>query len=194
MLTYQEPVLEQLLQVDYILGSELTCNPYYIGLICNQLTCSLKDYFPELCEEIVASFNDFILAKDSLLNVLHHIHGELIIRVEWVSYPAHRTLMQIVCQIINHTFVRFPKCDHRVLSYFVETITPITLFITGHDPDYCELNINFTTDIAKSAFIINLFPDIFKPYVDSHLSIDIIQNLLILPGHQPGWPTLLLHS
>ena len=194
MLTYQELVLEQLLQMDYTLGPELTRNPYQVNLICNQLTHSLKDYFPELREEIVASFNDFILAKDSLLNVLHHIHGELIVRVEWVSYPAHRTLMQIVCWIINRTFIGFPKCDYHILSYFVETITPITLFIAGRDPDYCKLNINFTTDVAKSVFIINLFPDVFKPYVDSHLSIDIIQSLLIPPGHQPDWPTLLLHS
>lgn len=120
MLTHQEPAFEQLLQADYTLGPETTRNPYHVNLIRNQLTRSLRDYFPELREEIVASFDDFIPAKDGLLSVLHHIHGELTVRVEWVSYPAREALMQIVCRTINRIFVGFPKCDHRVLSYFVE--------------------------------------------------------------------------
>ncbi|KAA1468096.1 cytochrome P450 [Dentipellis sp. KUC8613] len=60
----------------------------------------------------------------------------------WVTMPATETIMEIVCRTSNRIFVGAPLCE---------------------DPDYRKLNVQFTIDVVKGAFIINRFPDILKP-------------------------------
>ncbi|ETW81028.1 cytochrome P450 monooxygenase 51 [Heterobasidion irregulare TC 32-1] len=81
------------LQVEYTLGPEIHHNPYHVSIIRSQLTRNLGALFPDVREEIVASFNDIIPAKD-----------------EWVKYPAMETLMKIVCRTSNRIFVGAPQC------------------------------------------------------------------------------------
>ncbi|KAI0071400.1 cytochrome P450 [Panus rudis PR-1116 ss-1] len=61
---------------------------------------------------------------------------------DWVAVPALNTMMQVVCRASNRIFVGLPKC---------------------RDPDYIDLNIHFTVDVVKGAFIINMFPKSLRP-------------------------------
>ncbi|KAG6829008.1 hypothetical protein H0H92_005985 [Tricholoma furcatifolium] len=61
---------------------------------------------------------------------------------DWTPVRALPTIMKIVSRSSNRLFVGLPLC---------------------RDPDYRDLNITFTVDVAKAARIINLFPDFLKP-------------------------------
>ncbi|KAF9468817.1 cytochrome P450 [Collybia nuda] len=62
---------------------------------------------------------------------------------EWTEVPALRTIMKIVCRTSNRLFVGLPLC---------------------RDPDYRELNEEYTIDVMKAAHIITVFPDFLKPF------------------------------
>ncbi|KAF5327947.1 hypothetical protein D9758_016776 [Tetrapyrgos nigripes] len=68
---------------------------------------------------------------------------------EWTSVPAYDTIMRIVCRTTNRLFVGLPLC---------------------REPDWIDLNIQFTIDVFKSAAIINLFPEILKPIIGNLLA------------------------
>ncbi|KAK7442539.1 hypothetical protein VKT23_016137 [Stygiomarasmius scandens] len=68
---------------------------------------------------------------------------------DWVCYTALSTVMTIVSRTTNRLFVGLPLC---------------------RDPDYVNLNIEFTVDVFKSAAIINMFPGILHPLVGPLLS------------------------
>ncbi|KAH8092525.1 cytochrome P450 [Cristinia sonorae] len=61
---------------------------------------------------------------------------------EWTKVPALSTIMKVVCRTTNRIFVGLPLC---------------------RDPDYRELNIEFTVDVVKAAATINLFPHFLRP-------------------------------
>jgi cytochrome P450 len=63
---------------------------------------------------------------------------------EWTTVPALRTMMKIVCRTSNRLFVGLPLC---------------------RDPDYRELNEQFTIDVILGAQLINMFPRVLKPIV-----------------------------
>lgn len=54
---------------------------------------------------------------------------------------------------------------------------------TGRDPDYRKLNIDFTAQLAKTANIIGLFPEIIRPYV----------FFSIFPGFHERWWYVVMH-
>ncbi|KAK7446303.1 hypothetical protein VKT23_014509 [Stygiomarasmius scandens] len=68
---------------------------------------------------------------------------------DWTVIPAFSTVMQIVCRTSNRLFVGLPLC---------------------RDPDWINLNIQFTIDVMKAAQIIKLFPDFLKPIVGNILT------------------------
>ncbi|KAF9468819.1 cytochrome P450 [Collybia nuda] len=61
---------------------------------------------------------------------------------EWAQVPALNTIMKIVCRTSNRLFVGLPLC---------------------RNPDYRALNEEFTIRVFQAGYIINLFPNIFKP-------------------------------
>lgn len=63
---------------------------------------------------------------------------------EWIRVPAFNTGKQLVFRTTNRLFVGLPLC---------------------RDPDYRALNDEYSNALFKSAFIINLAPDFFKPIV-----------------------------
>ncbi|THU78323.1 cytochrome P450 [Dendrothele bispora CBS 962.96] len=68
---------------------------------------------------------------------------------DWVSMPALNTIMKVVCRTTNRLFVGLPLC---------------------REPDWIDLNIQFTVKVFGSASIINLFPSVLKPIVGTLLS------------------------
>ncbi|KAF8905861.1 hypothetical protein CPB84DRAFT_569930 [Gymnopilus junonius] len=120
----------QTLQADYTLGKQVQQDIYHISTIRTTLTRNLEVRFPDVKDEIIASFKDVIPVKD-----------------EWITVPAFNTIMKIVCRTTNRVFVGLPLC---------------------RDPDFQELNEQFTIDVFIGAQIINLFPEFLKPRFCSH--------------------------
>ncbi|KAI0059479.1 cytochrome P450 [Artomyces pyxidatus] len=64
-------------------------------------------------------------------------------RDDWVKVPFSTTIPNIVCRASNRVFVNgVDICRNE---------------------DYLRLNVDFTVDVFKSAFILKLFPDFLKP-------------------------------
>uniref|UniRef100_A0A0W0EXE4 Cytochrome P450 n=1 Tax=Moniliophthora roreri TaxID=221103 RepID=A0A0W0EXE4_MONRR len=63
---------------------------------------------------------------------------------EWVEIPAVKAVLNIVVRTSNRVFVGLPLC---------------------RDPDYCDLNINFTLSVGINAALIGLFPKFLHPIV-----------------------------
>ncbi|KAF8153783.1 cytochrome P450 [Crassisporium funariophilum] len=85
--------IDELLQTEYTLGVNISQNPYHIPIIRAQLTRALPRLVPEVREEIVDAFNDFIPVTE-----------------EWTSVLALETMMKIVCRASNRIFVGLPLC------------------------------------------------------------------------------------
>ncbi|KAF5356406.1 hypothetical protein D9758_009489 [Tetrapyrgos nigripes] len=63
---------------------------------------------------------------------------------DWIDIPAFQTALEIVVRISNRFFVGLPLC---------------------RDPEFCDLNINFTSDVFYNALTINQFPKFLHPIV-----------------------------
>ncbi|KAF8721159.1 hypothetical protein AX14_010511 [Amanita brunnescens Koide BX004] len=69
---------------------------------------------------------------------------------EWIKVTAYSTIMDIVCRASNRMLVGLPLC---------------------RDPDYLELNKQFTIDLVKASYILNIVPPILKPFVKPFLNV-----------------------
>ncbi|KAF9453724.1 cytochrome P450 [Macrolepiota fuliginosa MF-IS2] len=67
----------------------------------------------------------------------------------WVAVPAYETLLHIVCRTTNRYLIGLPLC---------------------RDPKYRFINEQFTIDVATTAKIVNVFPDLLKPLVGKFLT------------------------
>ncbi|KAG6848382.1 hypothetical protein H0H93_000731, partial [Arthromyces matolae] len=67
----------------------------------------------------------------------------------WTSVAALPTIRKIVSRSVNRLFIGLPLC---------------------RDPDYRDLNIEFTVDLIKAAQLINLFPNFLKPVAARYLT------------------------
>ncbi|KIM39577.1 hypothetical protein M413DRAFT_447055 [Hebeloma cylindrosporum] len=85
--------LEESIQIEYTLGGHVKTNPYHIPIIRAQLTRALPQLVPEVHEEVVDAFNDFIPPTS-----------------DWTSFRALETFMNIVCRASNRIFVGRPLC------------------------------------------------------------------------------------
>ena len=53
-----------MLAVDFTLGPSIHKNTYHVSIVKNQLTHGIKDFFPEMKDELEASFRDLIPSTD----------------------------------------------------------------------------------------------------------------------------------
>jgi hypothetical protein len=67
------------------------------------------------------------------------------------------TAMKVVCRASNRVFVGLPLCTWLLsLQYYV-------LSFAGRNPDYVDLNVQFTMDVIKTGFILRMVPAFFRP-------------------------------
>ncbi|KAF9068182.1 cytochrome P450 [Rhodocollybia butyracea] len=120
------------MQTEYTLGKDAK-NPYTIPVVRSSLTRALPSQFHDLQDEIEASFNDLIPAKET----------------EWMKVSMLSTVMKLVSRTSNRFFVGLPLC---------------------RDPDYVDLNINFTIDAFNGATTLRHYPGFLKPLVRQFLT------------------------
>lgn len=133
------------MSMDWTFGSEVMRNPWHIPLVRSNLTRNLGVLFPEVREELIMAFNKSIPPSE-----------------DWVSVPLLETLRTIVSQTSNRIFVGAPACESRNLSSLPFILIEIA---TGRDPDYVQLNIDFTVHAVTASIILNLVPKFLHPYV-----------------------------
>ena len=79
---------------------------------------------------------------------------------EWLKLNATEAMMPIICRAINCIFVGAPLCQSSP-SFDIHKI--IYNHGTGRNPDYTDLNVNFTIKVVKAATILRFFPPFLKP-------------------------------
>jgi hypothetical protein len=146
-------------QIDYTIGTNSRENPYHIPIVRLQLTQALPLLVPEVYDEVVMTFNDFIpITEGKRLNHQKMFKNKLDnSRTEWQSVRVMDTMMKIVCRASNRIFVGLPLCTWLLsLDYYV-------LSFAGRNSDYVNLNVQFTVDVIKTAFILRMVPGFLKP-------------------------------
>jgi hypothetical protein len=67
------------------------------------------------------------------------------------------TMKKVVCRASNRVFVGLPLC--------MWLLSPgnYVLSFAGRNSDYVDINVQFTVDVIKTAFILRVVPDFLKP-------------------------------
>ena len=85
---------------------------------------------------------------------------------EWQSVPVMDTMMKVVCRASNRIFVGLPLCTClSIISLFFFGEYCVLTSFAGRDSDFVDLNVNFTIDVIKTAFILQMVPPFLKPQV-----------------------------
>ncbi|KAH6912146.1 cytochrome P450 [Coprinopsis sp. MPI-PUGE-AT-0042] len=91
-LSFSDASLE-LLQMDHTIRYPELHDQYSVDVVRGPLTRGFPSRFDDIKDEIAASFDDIIPAKD-----------------EWTAYPLLGTLIPIICRTTNRLFVGLPLC------------------------------------------------------------------------------------
>ncbi|KAL0068149.1 hypothetical protein AAF712_004809 [Marasmius tenuissimus] len=91
-----------------------------------------------LTRNIGARFDDIV--DETFVAFADHIP----LQDDWVEVPVLKTAQNIIVRISNRFFVGLPLC---------------------RDPDWCDLNIQFTINVAVNSSLIKLFPKFLHPIV-----------------------------
>ena len=151
---------QQQLHVEHMMGQEIHHIPYHIPIVRSQLTRSLGDLYLEISDEITTAFDDVLDLRGNGEHVIPSfpcaIHEELE-HSEWKSVPALSSTQKIVCRTTNRVFVGLPLCVPPPLHFvFISCVL-------GRDPEWIDLNIQYTIDIMKGGAVLGLFPNFLKP-------------------------------
>ncbi|RDB20446.1 hypothetical protein Hypma_012419 [Hypsizygus marmoreus] len=92
LVSFRDAVADAL-QVDYTIGSEIHHEPYHVSSVRSPLTRNLAVRFPDVQDEIMTAFAEYIPLSE-----------------EWTSVLALPTIMKIVCRTSNRLFVGLPLC------------------------------------------------------------------------------------
>ncbi|KAG5651807.1 hypothetical protein H0H81_007330 [Sphagnurus paluster] len=89
-------------QVIHTISPEFHHDPYHNAIVRSTLTRNIGECFPEVQDELVSAFSDYIPATET-----------------WTNVVALPTIMKIVCRMSNRLFVGLPLCrdpDYRTLN------------------------------------------------------------------------------
>ena len=82
------------MSMDWTFGSEVMRNPWHVPLVRSHLTKNLNVLFPDIREELMMAFDEYIPPTD-----------------EWTAFPLIDSLRMIVSRKSNRIFVGAPLCE-----------------------------------------------------------------------------------
>ena len=74
--------------------------------------------------------------------------------------PALSSAQKVTCRTINRAFVGLPLCESFHGLHFLRFSL---ILLSGRDPDWIDLNIQYIFNVVKGGAIIRLFPTFLKP-------------------------------
>ncbi|KAG6330524.1 hypothetical protein ID866_8565 [Astraeus odoratus] len=83
-----------ILKVQHTMGSDVYHDPYHISIIQTQLKRNLPTLCPDIEDEMVNAFNDYLPVRGN----------------EWTAVPAYDTFRKIVARSTNRMLVGLPLC------------------------------------------------------------------------------------
>lgn len=140
----------------YTISPALRKSRYHVPIVRTTLTRNLTGLFPDLLDEMNSAFKESVFNLDGLKEG------------EWKNILVHRNIMELVCRTTNRLVVGAPLCKYFLPKHSSVEHTELNdgiLSYLGRNREYCDLNINFTIEVAKSAAYINLFPTFLHPCV-----------------------------
>lgn len=139
-------------------------HPHHITTIRSSVTRNISRKFDEISDEALAALNDYVPHSQGQGTSCFHLSPWVSLRdlttEDWVSVPAYRTLLHIVCRTTNRYLVGLPLCKRSFITVFVRKIMTQNV---GRNPEYLFISEQFTIDVVTSAMKINSFPDFLKP-------------------------------
>ena len=135
--------------MEWTVGADLMRNPWHIAPIRANLTKNLAPLFPEIREELVGAFNDFIPPTEN-----------------WVPVRLLDSVRHVVSRTSNRVFVGKDLCKSKSKS--TSSICPCLRTDTnspylGKVPEWIQLNIDFTVELFSAAMVINPLPMFMRP-------------------------------
>ncbi|KAG6380639.1 cytochrome P450 [Boletus reticuloceps] len=82
------------IQIEYLLGRDVYLNPYHVGVISLRLIRNLEALYPDIRDEIVTSFTEFLDLRGN----------------EWKSVSPLSIVQKVACRTSNRVFVGLPLC------------------------------------------------------------------------------------
>ncbi|EGN95203.1 hypothetical protein SERLA73DRAFT_77211 [Serpula lacrymans var. lacrymans S7.3] len=97
--------LNDIVKVEYTLGSGIRHNPYHLPIVRTQLTRNLATQFLDIQDEIATAFDDVLPIKNK----------------DWVKLPAFNAIMDVISRASSRVFVGLPLCrDHDWRSWNIQ--------------------------------------------------------------------------
>ncbi|KAJ8088075.1 hypothetical protein PM082_013626 [Marasmius tenuissimus] len=137
--------VENLLKMKYTVSPRSMINPYHVQVVRTPLTQNINARLNDVHDEIVTAFNDHIPVKD-----------------DWIECYGHATVLKIVVRAANRLLVGLPLCKFGPSNFAFVNFMSLLL---GREPDYCDLNLDFTINVIANSILIGLFPKILHPIV-----------------------------
>ncbi|ESK87975.1 cytochrome p450 [Moniliophthora roreri MCA 2997] len=81
------------MQMDHTLGAPMYLDPYHIDVVRGSMTRNLGNKFPEVRDEIKASFDELLPATN-----------------DWTKVHLNSTIMKVIARTSNRLFVGLPLC------------------------------------------------------------------------------------
>lgn len=78
---------------------------------------------------------------------------------DWTAIPAFDINLKMIFRLTNRAFVGLLLCR----SFSLLDLSLQAECLLGRDPRFIQLNVDFTLDLVKTAVVLNIIPDAFKP-------------------------------
>ena len=101
----------------YTIGKEITQNDYHHPIIRTTLTRNLASLFPDIADEMQASFKDILGSSGGMNRRLLCSVVLLYVPIDWRTIVPHAKFMNIICRTTNRVFVGAPLCIFHLSSF-----------------------------------------------------------------------------
>jgi hypothetical protein len=125
------------------MGNQVADNLYHVGIIKNQLKRATPQLIPAVHDELVHAFQEYLQPPAD---------------GSWQSIHIQPILMKVICRASNRTFVGLPLCTLLLINFAFSRSSS-----AGRDPDFMELNMNYTVEVFVVGTVLRLFPSFMRP-------------------------------
>jgi len=154
----------QILQTPYTFGQDIRDDSYYVGVIRHALPRNLAVCFPDIFDEVKQSFETNLALNGSGIGSLfsNTMQSPMVTpfyRMESIQCHAFNPV-----RCLSHN--QQNSCRPSIVYMATFSTTPLGAqerHFAGGNPEYLEININFTKDVMVTAYILRPLPRFLRP-------------------------------